>query len=1028
MQANRIRPPACRFEADASARVSRLLCGALVLALVSSSTPGTPAPGGSSESSESAAEAEIQSSFAAEIANLRRFYIDHHRLTEAEIEGKRLLAAIDTGIGCDTPEAIEVSGLLVGTLMQISKKRVPEAVAFAERALGSAERIYLPTDLRLIKPLNDLGGALGYLGSFEESRVYHERALRIQEAALGRDHPSLVDTLGKLASSQSQLGDYAAERLLHERSLEILERKKGQGDTGLAFVLSDLAVTSRQVGDLQTALAFAERSVRILERAPVAERGQLGRLLATQANILYVMGRFEESRDVWERAIRLWIDGLGREDGNVAWGLSAQALTLSGLGEHESARSQAERAYQIQSRAVDPDDRTLVLFLRNQATVLINAGDDTLAEPLLERALRLRELAYGHTHSSLAQLLDTLSRVKYRLGRSSEAVQHALRGESIARGEFTSTARILSERQVYQFERSRASSLQVALTALGRGGAGSASVEQAWDELVRSRALVLDELASRHRAATLSEGPEVAALVHELRMAKSRLASLVIGSAGDSADDAIAQAQARKERIEGELSRGSAEYRRQVAEREVGLASVRSALSQGTALLAYVEYARLPVPVNGPQRATDAMTESHYGAFVLTSSSREAIFFTLGPAREIDPLIQRWRERAGEVPSSLEPLLGPLEEAFRGDGRFLRERIWDPLVPALGGTRTLFVVPDGALQLVSLATLPTGRDRYLVETGPLLHYLSAERDLVHHSRREYAGAGALIIGGVDLDAGSSVARAGMDPGVRPPASATESVAARPRTHRSAPPGCGDFHSLRFEPLSGAGAEVSELGALIKKQTAAVELTGAGATEAAFKAMAPGRRLLHVATHGFFLDGRCPSALAAARTRGGAGGWPHQAPEQIIGDNPLLLSGLVLAGANRRGDVRGAADGEDGILTAEEIGSLDLSGIQWAVLSACETGVGKVEAGEGVLGLRRAFAVAGAGSLIMSLWRVDDEATREWMGKLYRNRLLGLATAESVREASLAMIRERRATGQTAHPFFWGAFVAEGDWR
>jgi CHAT domain-containing protein len=188
------------------------------------------------------------------------------------------------------------------------------------------------------------------------------------------------------------------------------------------------------------------------------------------------------------------------------------------------------------------------------------------------------------------------------------------------------------------------------------------------------------------------------------------------------------------------------------------------------------------------------------------------------------------------------------------------------------------------------------------------------------------------------------------------------------------------------------------------------LSDAAASEEAFKALAPGHGILHLATHGFFLGGRCDSAL----------------DDSIAGENPLLLSGLALAGANHRGAA--GPDEEDGILTAEEIAALDLTGVRWAVLSACDTGVGHVRAGEGVFGLRRAFRVAGAGTLIMSLWSVDDEAAREWMRALYESRLSGLGTSEAVRQASLSMIEARRHAGETTHPFFWGAFVAAGDWR
>ncbi len=118
-----------------------------------------------------------------------------------------------------------------------------------------------------------------------------------------------------------------------------------------------------------------------------------------------------------------------------------------------------------------------------------------------------------------------------------------------------------------------------------------------------------------------------------------------------------------------------------------------------------------------------------------------------------------------------------------------------------------------------------------------------------------------------------------------------------------------------------------------------------------------------------------------------------------------------------------------MLTAEEVTALDLSGVEWAVLSGCDTGVGEVRAGEGVFGLRRAFQVAGARTVIMSLWQVEDEATRQWMRTLYQSRFMeNLSTVNAVREAGLAVLRGRRAKGLTAHPFYWAAFVGSGDWR
>ena len=118
-----------------------------------------------------------------------------------------------------------------------------------------------------------------------------------------------------------------------------------------------------------------------------------------------------------------------------------------------------------------------------------------------------------------------------------------------------------------------------------------------------------------------------------------------------------------------------------------------------------------------------------------------------------------------------------------------------------------------------------------------------------------------------------------------------------------------------------------------------------------------------------------------------------------------------------------------MLTAGEIAMLPLQGVGWVVLSACDTGVGTIRNGEGVFGLRRAFRIAGARTLIMSLWSVEDRSTRTFMQALYEARLVdGASTAESVRRAMIQTLQTRRESGRSTLPFYWAGFVAAGDWR
>ena len=169
---------------------------------------------------------------------------------------------------------------------------------------------------------------------------------------------------------------------------------------------------------------------------------------------------------------------------------------------------------------------------------------------------------------------------------------------------------------------------------------------------------------------------------------------------------------------------------------------------------------------------------------------------------------------------------------------------------------------------------------------------------------------------------------------------------------SRPQGCKSFDSIRFAPLPASIREIQDVVTVFAADRhdgedsslfSVFELSGDRATEAAFKAMAPGRRILHVATHGFFLDSRCTSSSDRLR---GLGGLSSDKPARTNKAGAgLFLPGLALAGANHRNEATGEQD--DGIVTAEEISAMDLSKVEWAVLSACDTGLGEIRAGEGV---------------------------------------------------------------------------------
>jgi CHAT domain-containing protein len=348
-------------------------------------------------------------------------------------------------------------------------------------------------------------------------------------------------------------------------------------------------------------------------------------------------------------------------------------------------------------------------------------------------------------------------------------------------------------------------------------------------------------------------------------------------------------------------------------------------------------------------------------AFVLIKG-QEMVQLDLGTAAPIASAVRAWREsvQAGRA----------VDEKAAAQ---LRTLVWDKLAPSLNGCTTVVVAPDGVLCALPWSALPGRKPgSYLIEEMAIAQLPSA-RELLQPPGPA-SNAGLLVLGGLDYGERTTG-------GFWPPLPGTRLEAEQ----------VSRLHQERF----AAGRPVTLAGATVSKDRLLAALTPEKGE--------PRRRWLHLATHGYFQVARQSPALA----RGGTS--PPLAPEEgsAFIENPLLLSGLVLSGAN--------GDPEGGILTALEVSNLDLRGCELVVLSACETGLGKIEGGEGLLGLQRAFHVAGARTVVSSLWSVSDPATSVLMERFYRNLWSEkpLSRLEALRQAQLYVLKHPEAVRQRA---------------
>ncbi len=878
---------------------------------------------------------------------------------------------------------------------------------YAEAAVTACERALPPDHPELARALLLLGHLLTQGLRPSEAEAPLRRALALREQACGPDHPATAASLAALGAQRLRVGATAAAGALLWRAHAIANRTApdsllmAQVLRALAQQLEDAGADPRAQtlleqadallqrhdaisvaradllrqrsrlhadrGDAAVALELLTQAVAVFEMATDVGDPRRADALAELATLQLKAGQL----DLAERLLGLahWVHEaiLGARHPAVAADLAALARLQHQRGEPARAEIYDWRALAIREAAHGPRHPAVAESLSALATSYLGRGDRATARRLWQRALDVFVGALGPDHPSAAETRRRLADLDALEGQLDRAIEQTRLAEDSREKSLGLILSVGSERQRRLYLRTLDEETDRTLTLhLRLAPDDPAAARLALRTVLRRKGRVLDAMSDSLAALRARLAPTQRALLDGLAALRSELATRALAGPGDDSAEAFTQAlaalQQRVQQAEAALSQTA---RPPAPPPAATVSAVQAALPKDAALVELVAWTPRPpglAPPSEPRR---------YAACVLRPDGRLQ-WTDLGPAEPIDYAIKMARKALSDPER---------DDALRR-GRTLYDLVLAPLAPALEGARHLLISPDGPLNLVPFAAFVLPDERYLIEAYTV-SYLSSARDLLRASAAAKARAAPAIVAAPDFSAASPA----------PPAASGD---APPAARRSA-----KLRGMTFDPLPGTSDEATALKALLGKPTLLLDKR---ATESALKALR-GPRLLHVATHGFFLDHTAEADGAGAL------------------ENPLLRSGLALAGANVRSGARDTAGADDGILTALEASSLDLAGTRVVVLSACETGVGEITAGDGVHGLRRALVLAGSQSQVMSLWEVDDLATRDLMIALYGKLEAGTSRAEAIREAQLALLRDP----MRSHPFYWAAFILSGDW-
>jgi tetratricopeptide (TPR) repeat protein len=939
---------------------------------------------------------------------------------------------------------------LAGDLNRLGRLAVAEgdlvrARPYVERALTIHRSRRGPEHPETAAAQVRLADLLGKLGEHSAAQKLYEEALAVQKKKLGADHPEVIAALGGLGGVYQDCGELATARKLYEQALALARKRHGTDHPRTAGALNDLGSLFRAAGDYAAARPYFEKALALRQQELGPKHPQTAVGLGQMAGVMHQLGDLGEARKLYERALEIQRARLGPEHPHTLVTLSNLGTLFGELGEHARARKCYEEVLRADERKLGPDHPQSATTLANLALSLTQLGEAARARELLDRALKIRRDKLGEDHPSTALSWYALGCHLARQGDLDGARAHCAKALTLLekklgdwhphRGRVLDAVAVLeaaagnpaaawsAARQAAAVQ-ARVSDQLLAASAEREHSAIVAGWRISYDQLhslaaadpktpeERARQLlaaVFDwkgmsgrAVAARREALLLSGADDAAALYEELKLVRARLVRALMHGGGAKSAPKPAESLEALGKRRGELERALAErvgaYAVLQQARQAGPERAAARLASGEVLVELVKYRHYEFDARA---VTSAKMTVRYSALLLwraagKSAAARVRLVPLGPAEPLDRAVHAWRTsvQAGRVEEQAE--------------RAVRERIWAPLARALPGTATrLILAPDSELALLPFEAIRLEDGKYLVERYAV-SYVSSGRDLLPRPQPREKSTEALIVADPDYDAvpGPGTAPAGR------------------------PPGGG----LRFRSLPGFAHEGEAAAKALRGRPdwRVRVLRGADATE---ERLANGKRprLLYCITHGFFLKD-----LEAPRRSGGllrdlelVDPSPAQARFPALGTAPQLRSGLALAGANRWHE-RSQRGLSDGLLTALEVEDLDLWGTELVFLSACETGLGEVQVGEGVLGLRRAFQLAGARTVVASLWKVPDAETERLMSTFLSRWLKGAGKAEALRQAQLEMIRALRASPlavrRQAPPLYWAAFVCHGDPR
>jgi tetratricopeptide (TPR) repeat protein len=792
--------------------------------------------------------------------------------------------------------------------------------------------------------LNNLGNLYSDIGDYKIAELYYKQSLKINTIALGEEHTNVAVNLGNLGVLFSDMGDYKSAELYYNQSLKIYKKALGENDPNVAVCLNNLGVLYSDIGDYKTAELYYKQSLNLYKKALGGEHTNVAKSAGNLGDLYSHMGNDTKAMQYYMQAFEIIKKALGEEHPDFARILVSIGNNFAIYGNYKVAEQLYKNALEISKKALGDEHPQFAKTLNNLGDLYSKMGNYKAAEQYYKNASEISKKALGDGHPEFATTLNKLGGLYSDMGNYKAAEQYYKQALKINTQILSQNFSWLStiEKEAY-WQKEIYFYYGLELFALKANTTFPTFTNYSYKFNLIKKSILLENSRDIEKTIMQTKNESIKLQFNEMKNLRRLYSKMQ--SAGSDKKELMERYNKQADSLDKILANKVGEYAAFKRNFELTWEDVKLGMTSDEAAIEFEDY----------YDEKDSII--HYMALVVKKGSKNPQLIKLCSENELKQY-------------------SPETELYT-----LYDLIWKPLLPSLTNVNTIYYSPSGLLNNIPFQALykeENGQRAYVMDKFKL-HQLTSTRYLalgLKQKEQELIETSIALFGGINYNDYPNAVIDTLN---------SEESSEAAFLYKNAIVLNRELDSTRTGAsyLPGTKKEVETIYDVLKSKQWQVDISeGKNATENKIKSLSgkSSKSILHVATHGFAYPDKEEKRKDLAFSMMSVN------DKYKASDNPMIRSGLLFGGANMtwqgKGDSLLNTTNEDGVLTAYELSQLDLSKTKLAVLSACETGKGAIQGSEGTFGLKRALKLAGVDNMIVSLWKVPDDATMEMMTLFY----------------------------------------------